>query len=380
MPKRAGEENGPVTQRDIARRLGVHQTAVSFALRNDPQVSPETAARIRAAAAEMGYDLERHHAARAMQKHRYGQALLNRVVAVLIMPHFITEPYLAAPFVGIAEALARERFDLLTVQAGRDDPEFMRYSPSLARGYVDGVLVGYMAEHIPTFCAQLAAIPGFRGRPIVTYIDQVPACASASPDYVQGSYLATRHLLELGHRQILLFKPLNASHLWEQRLTGAQRALAEWALAPERALHLLELNWGWIDLQDSVENLLPFRLLTGRHAGELCTLVEYLRAYPAVTALLGWNDPCAINAWRLLEQAGRRIPHEISIIGHDDTYAMPDSAGRNQLTTVRLPLRQCGEQAAQLLVRQLTAESPEIEHLLLPCELILRGSTMPPLP
>jgi len=380
MPKHSPEENAPVapvTQRDIAKRLGVHQTAVSFALRNDPQVSPETARKILAAAAEMGYDVERHHAARMMQKQRYGHALLNRVVAILIMPHFITNPYLAEPFIGISEALARERFDLLTVQVAAEETELARYSPSLARGYVDGVLVGYMAERMLSLRDQLDAIPGFRGRPIVTYLDTVPTSSSATPDYALGSYQAVQHLLELGHREMVLFKPINTGHLWTLRLEGVLHALSEQGVAPERALHVLEFGWGWIDPQYRMDHLPPLQKISAPGAGLLYSLPDYLRAHPAVTAIVAWNDPSAINAWRILEQAGWQLPCEISITGFDDTYPMTDSAGRNQLTTVRVPLRRCGEEAAQLLVGQLTGEQREIEHRLLPTELIVRGSTMP---
>jgi DNA-binding LacI/PurR family transcriptional regulator len=100
-----------------------------------------------------------------------------------------------------------------------------------------------------------------------------------------------------------------------------------------------------------------------------------MRAHPEVTAILGWNDGVALHAWYTLEAAGWRIPGEISLIGFDDAAAMPGPDGRNLLTTVRVPLREIGEEAARLITARVTGALPTDEHRTLPTELILRGST-----
>jgi DNA-binding LacI/PurR family transcriptional regulator len=97
------------------------------------------------------------------------------------------------------------------------------------------------------------------------------------------------------------------------------------------------------------------------------------------TAVFAANDILAIGALRAAQTLGRRVPGDISIIGMDDIYAA--SITSPPLTTVVKPKYDIGRQAAQLLIdRMASADAPPPQHLLLPCELVVRGSTAPLLP
>ena len=103
---------------------------------------------------------------------------------------------------------------------------------------------------------------------------------------------------------------------------------------------------------------------------------------PDLTAIFILNDLMALGALEGARALGRRVPADVSIIGFDD---IPFAALANPpLTTVGQPIRQLGEQAADLLLRviengvQLTVEDSAQPNVQLPNELIVRQSTGPP--
>jgi LacI family transcriptional regulator len=72
------------------------------------------------------------------------------------------------------------------------------------------------------------------------------------------------------------------------------------------------------------------------------------------------------------------VPQDISVVGFDDTESMPDGRGRNMLTTVQVPLVELGQRAAELLLRHIKGNVPEVEEVVIPTTLVIRGSTAPP--
>src|SRR5262249_27974274 len=114
----------------------------------------------------------------------------------------------------------------------------------------------------------------------------------------------------------------------------------------------------------------------GRQATE-----ELLGHAPNLTAVFVLNDLMALGALEAARASGRRVPADLSIIGFDD---IPFAALANPpLTTVGQPIRQLGEQAADLLLQVIEDGMPPSypnpqPNVLLPNELIIRGSTAPP--
>ena len=112
----------------------------------------------------------------------------------------------------------------------------------------------------------------------------------------------------------------------------------------------------------------------------IARLRGYLEEHPAVTAILPLNDSNAIHCWRVLQDAGYRIPEDISIIGFDDTDPLPDSNGNNLLTSVHLPLEEIGRETIRLLIRQIESRQMEQVEICLPVTLRVRNSTGPARP
>jgi LacI family transcriptional regulator len=100
-----------------------------------------------------------------------------------------------------------------------------------------------------------------------------------------------------------------------------------------------------------------------------------LRAHPDVTAIVAGNDMIALGCYAALAAAGRRCPDDVSVTGHND---MPFVAqAQPALTTVAIPARELGAEAARVLLARLRGEDVP-ERVLLPTRLILRGSTAAP--
>ena len=84
------------------------------------------------------------------------------------------------------------------------------------------------------------------------------------------------------------------------------------------------------------------------------------------------SDTMALGAMRAAQEAGLRVPEDISIAGYDD---MPFSASSTPpLTTIRQPIQQCGAIAAQTLVDMINHPSETHHHIILPTELVIRAS------
>ena len=91
------------------------------------------------------------------------------------------------------------------------------------------------------------------------------------------------------------------------------------------------------------------------------------------SALFAFNDISAIGAMRAFEDAGRRVPQDVSVVGFDDIQSSPFH--RPSLTTVRQPLREMGEKAARILVRQLAGDTSDPDFVTVQPELVARQST-----
>ena len=368
------------TLRDIAERCGVSIWTVSLALRHDPRISQATATRVLDAAQALAYDPAVHQAARRLVSRRLGQVVLNNVIGLLLPPSFQTANYFAYTSLGVLDRLASEGYGVLTTYATLTAMGSRPNLPSIyARGEVDGIIaMGSLLGEDAIY--QLRSNPGFSGRPIVSLILPRRGCSCVMTDDRAGAYAATIHLLELGHRHIVHSCTTEYGPMSMARLEGACQAMRERGLDPEQYLHYFcDRFFGnlypphHLTLPDPTsEDEIQIKALA--HLEEFA---DYLHAHPHYTAILAHNDPTARRIWYMLQQHGWHVPDDISLIGFDDTDGIQDEYGRNVLTSVRLPLREVGNEAAKLLIRQLTGKGQEEELVVLPTELMLRASTAP---
>ena len=173
-------------------------------------------------------------------------------------------------------------------------------------------------------------------------------------DNEQGGFLATRSLLELGHRRIGYVTGPSGWGDSEARLAGHRRALREYGVAPDERL-VVEGNF--------VES--------GGRAGTL----KLLAAEPDLTAVVCANDEMAAAALAVLRDAGRSVPGDVSVVGFDNVrwarYLYP------QLTTIDYPVNAMSRMAARWVLRTVYGRTDvEVQNSFEP-RLVERASTGP---
>lgn len=355
----------------VAERCGVGVMTVSRAMRNDPLVAQQTAARIHDVAREMGYNPAHHQNARQMVLRQHGLTSLNRLIGLFFPPLFYqsdTVDYFGPIYDSIMTVAMFERFGVLTsyVSYPFSETEYVPYLPLdslptiFAQGVVDGALLFGDSREEQRIIAMLRQEINFTERPVVTLLSPVAGCSCVLTDDETGAYAAMTHLLNLGHRQFLhLLHDEHKFYSYAIRLQGYHRALQAHGLNATRHLHCCA--WDWDNPSHSTAELL-----------------NYLRAHPEITAILTPNDPIAIILYEALTTRGIVVPDQLSLVGHDDTGRIADGQGHNMLTTVRMPLAELGREAACLLIRQAKEHCAEPVTLTLPTSLVLRATTAPP--
>jgi len=174
-------------------------------------------------------------------------------------------------------------------------------------------------------------------------------------DDAAGVDAAVTHLAELGHRRVAhVTGPLTLS-------TTVRRL---------RALEAVAERLG-VDTSGCIVHGGGFTAAAGKAAA-----AELLGRGHAFTAILAGNDLIALGCLEALAEAGLRCPEDVSIVGHNDTPMV--ASLQPPLTTVAIPQREIGAHAAQLILDRLEGKEIGTEPLLLPTELVIRGSTAPP--
>jgi LacI family transcriptional regulator len=172
-------------------------------------------------------------------------------------------------------------------------------------------------------------------------------------DDLHGAFVATEHLIRLGHREILLFNAPEYISSAAERHAGYQKAFEnnDVSLKPEFVRPCAPR-------MESAYNLMKGIIAEG---------VRF-------SALFTFNDLMAVGAIKALKEAGIRIPADVSIVGFDDIEWV--SLIDPPLTTVHIPQYRLGQESARMLFNLFNSKEPQ--NLILPTELIIRKSCCPP--
>jgi LacI family transcriptional regulator len=205
---------------------------------------------------------------------------------------------------------------------------------------------------------ELLAETGGRGTPLVLVNRSFEdgSVAAVTVDDREGTRLAVEHVMGLGHRLIgHLAGPQNVS-------TGHRRYLG--FLEAMRAAGL-EVPDGSVSFTTA---------LTEAEGARACA--ELLQRQPRVTAVVAGNDRLAMGCYDTLAARDLSCPEDISIVGFNDMPFIDRL--RPPLTSVRVPQREIGTVAADLLLQQLADPSQAAREILLEPSLVIRASTCPP--
>ncbi len=306
-------DTGRVTILDIARATGVSKSSVSRFLdeRGAPSSHP-TAQLVRRAAAELGYVRDMS----AANLRRGSTGMIGVIVPRL------TDTVMAMLYEALSRAATRhQRFTI--VATTDDDPEANQRAVDrlLARG-VDGLVLA-TTRIGDGFAARLAD----QGVRFVLALRTDDIHPSSVGDDRLGGFLATRHLIDLGHRSIgVIAGPADASNAIG-RVEGYRQAMTEAGL---------EMRPEWVAPS-------TFGLEAGHQAARQLMMLQ-----ERPTALFAVNDNTAIGALSALTQLGLSVPGDVSVVGYNDIPIV--SHLPTPLTTVRIPFEQIAARALDLLI------------------------------
>jgi DNA-binding LacI/PurR family transcriptional regulator len=279
-----------VTMQDVARRADVSVKTVSRVVNDQPHISPDKRARVLAAIAELGYQL--NPAARTLRTGRSG-------VIGLGLPD-LREPYYAELAHAVLEHAGRRGLTVLVDPTG-GDPEREAALLRGRNGGLDGVLLYAMG--VGAAEAAGAALPA------VLLGERVAPGASAAVDVDPAVAAAVAHLVETGHRRIaVLGADPRPGSPGARRTAAFRRAAADHGVPVDEAL-LVDAGPRW-----------------GRQEGAVAT-ARLLDAGRPFDALLAHNDALALGALRVALDRGLRVPEDLALVGSGDTedarYAVP---------------------------------------------------------
>jgi len=326
---------------DVAALAGVSAGTVSRALSRPDMISEATRLRVQAAAERLGYVA--NGAARAL-------AMRRTFTVGAVVPRFGGSSF-PTMVQALETTLATGGYTLLLSapeHSRAQDPALLR--ALLERGVDAVALLG--AEQPPAVFAALAA----HRRPFVLlWAQQSPSGPCVGFDEAAAAADLVDHLADLGHRSVGFIGGRTADNeRARRRLRGLTLAMAQRGLqlAPQA---LVETDYGF------AEGFAAMQAILARATG--------------VTAVVCGNDYLAAGALSALDRAGIDVPRQLSIASFNDNdfaaYLHPP------LTTVRLPIREMGELAGQILLASLRGEAPPAPPLL-PTTLVVRASTAPP--
>ncbi|MFD3443068.1 LacI family DNA-binding transcriptional regulator [Microbacteriaceae bacterium 4G12] len=338
MPTEAAGKGRAPSIRDVARVAGVSHQTVSRVLNEHPSLRDSTKQRVLEVMEELQYRPNR--AARALVTAR------SRTIGVLTTR---SDQYGPASSIRAIEEAAREaEYLVLTSSVTSTDRDALRVALAhLVEQSVEGLVIIAPQQRVVEAISELSVdIPYVTMQSTGLLDDTVP-----SVDQIGGARLATRHLIELGHRDIY-------------HLAGPQ----DWIEAEARMRGFLD-EMGAQEVPTTAPILGDWSAEFGYYAGR-----EMLRIRD-FTAIFSSNDQMALGLIHAIHEAGLNVPGDVSVVGFDD---IPEAAHFwPPLTTVRQDFAELGRRCIARLLEGLTGDSERYRGTIAP-ELVVRKSTALP--
>ena len=338
--RRNPKENNVVTLKEVAKHVGLTPGTVSAVLNNSAasrSIPDTTRQRILAAARELNY--RPNMLARSLR--------VQRTFTIGVILQEIGDAYGSSVVSGIEEILRERDFFFLTVAHRHDKRQLQTYSDLLISRGVEGFIT------VDTSISEKPALPtvAVAGHKYVADVTNITL------DHRKAAEIALHHLKSLGHEKIAFLRgqveSSDSAVRWEAICAVAQEMNI--TIRPELVVHL--------EGKDSTPEL-------GYPFGK-----QLLSRNILFTALFAYNDISAIGAMRAFQEAGKRVPEDISVVGFDDINF--SSFARPALTTVRQPLRKMGRIAAKVLLDWIEGRSEYTPEIAIEPDLVIRNSTAP---
>jgi LacI family transcriptional regulator len=325
--------------RDVAERAGVSVTSVSHVINETRPVSDELRQRVLAAMDELGYQPNRlARSLRRGQTHTIG----------MIIPDS-ANPFFAEMARGVEDTSFRSGYNVILCNSDGDLNKERLYTSVLVEKRVDGILfiaAGLSTNGILDLRAQKT--------PLVVVDRDLPDAAvdSVLTDNARGGWLATRHLIDLGHRRIACITGPSDVTPSAERVTGYRQALEAEGIPAN----------GNLIVRGDFQYESAYR-----------AAIQLLQIEDPPTAFFACNDLMAVAVMSAALELGQQVPDDLSVVGYDDVrlaaFANPP------LTTIAQPKYEMGVVAATMLLERIRDPQAPVQRRVFESSLVMRKST-----
>lgn len=327
---------------DVAERAGVSLATVSRVMNKNTNVGEKTKQKVLAAMAELGY-----------RPNTFAQSLAsNSSNSIGVLVSQLDGPYYGPMMAEIESALrATNKHVIIAVGHSVAEQEIDSVEFLLGRG-CDALILDVEAVS-DEYLIELS-----QGATPIVLINRYISEISDRCIYLDnelGGYLATRHVLELGHREIAYVSGPKRKHDANERLEGHKKALAEFGVEYKASL-CVEGDY--------------------KEDGGVAAMEQLLDSAQRFTAVVCANDQMVSGAISVCLERGLKVPGDLSFVGYDNIpfarYISP------KLTTVNNPIHEMGKMAALWLLKNIYKNDQlEVTNVFIP-ELVVRGSARRP--
>ncbi|EGQ7689943.1 substrate-binding domain-containing protein [Vibrio cholerae] len=327
------------TMKDIARLAGVSTSTVSHVINKSRFVSDEIAERVNNAAQQLNY------APSALAR----SLKMNRTKTIGMLVTTSTNPFFGEVVKGVERSCYHQGYNLILCNTEGDNQRMKASINTLLQKRVDGLLL--MCSTLEG--ERLDVFDRYPDIPIVV-MDWGPilfASDKIQDNSLQGGYMAAKHLIECGHREIGCITGPLIRHQAQMRYEGYKRALAEAGIA---------INPDWIVESD-------FECEGGYQAFE-----KLYERGKLPSALFVSNDMMAMGVIQAASQRGLRVPDDLSLIGYDDVHIAKFMTPA--LTTIHQPKYRLGKAAIDTLLYRLENPDTTAQVVQLEPTLVVRNS------
>ena len=327
------------TIHDVAKKAGVSTATVSHVINNTRPVSEELTNRVFSIIEELNY--KPNIIAKSLRKG-------NTHTIALILPDN-TNPFFAEIGQAIEIAAYESGYSLILCNTGGSKEKELEYIELLIQTRVDGVVFcGVGNEQQDTIESLLSAF-----NQVVIIDDFFPTIDAANivADNRNGGYIATKHLLDLGHTRIACIKGPSDESCCDNRFFGYKDALQE----------------AGIDILPELVSVGDWYPESGRF---LFHKMMEMNIPP--TAIFSCNDLMAFGVIRAAYERNISIPNQLALVGFDDiqlsTFATPS------LSSISQPKNEIGRIAIEIIVEKIKTGSINNPKIILPVNLMIRQS------
>ncbi len=328
-----------VTLDDIAKQLNVSKVTVSKALRGHPDISKETAQRVKQIAQELGYTP--NYMARNLSSKR------SNTIGVVIpkIAHF----FFSSIIESIYDTAFKNNYEIILTVSQESEEREKKHIESLLAMRVDGLIVSITQQTRDHTIFERVINSGV---PLI-FMDrilEIPGTSSVTVDDREGTFHAIEHAIKLGYTKIAHLAGYNEINIGINRYKGFEDAMNHYGL-PINPDWIIKGGFGEEFGYDGF-----MKLYKSNNLPEFIFAVTY---------------PVALGVYAAIEELGLKIPDDVDIMcfGNSDVNRFISPS----LSSVNQPTDKIGENSVKLMIDQIrNIETFEPQHIVIPTELILR--------